>query len=56
MLLEQRQPFIPMGQAFVLDELPEKDIAPNRAQPKGDWIKNQPEDDFFSRYFGLTFS
>jgi hypothetical protein len=40
----------------VLDELPEEDIAPDRAQPKGDRIQNQPEDDIFRCYFNLTFS
>jgi hypothetical protein len=50
-LFEQRQPFIPAGQALVFDELPEEDIAPDGAQAESDWIKNQPEDDFLCCYF-----
>jgi len=49
-LPKQGQPLIPVGQAFVLHKLPKKDIAPDRTQPKGDRIKDQPEDDIFSLY------
>ena len=49
--LEQRQPFVTVGQALVFDELSKQDIAPDGAQPEGDRIKNQPEDDVFCRYF-----
>jgi hypothetical protein len=31
----------------VFHELPEEDIAPDRAQPKGDRIQNKPEDEVF---------
>ena len=55
-LPEQRQPFIPVGQAFVLHKFPEEDIAPDGAQPEGDRIKNQPEYDVFCCYFDLSFS
>jgi hypothetical protein len=54
-LLEQRQPFVPAGQAFVLHELSKEDIAPDGAQPEGDRIKNQPEDDVFCCDFGPVF-
>jgi hypothetical protein len=51
MLFEQRQPFVPAGQALVHDEFSEEDISPYRAQAEGDWIKYQPEDDVFGCYF-----
>ena len=50
MLFDERQHFIPMGQALVVHKLFEKDITPNRAQPKGDRIENEPEDDVFCGY------
>jgi hypothetical protein len=55
MLFEERNPFIAMRQAFVLDELSKENIAPNGAQSEGDWIKNEPEDDLFRFYLGPVF-
>ena len=55
MLSEQRQPLTPVRQALVFDELPKEDIAPDRAQPEGDRIKNQPENDFVCCYFWPVF-
>jgi len=49
-LFEERQPLIPVWQAFVFHKLAEENIAPDGAQSKGDWIKYQPEDDIFSGY------
>ena len=55
MLLEERQPFIAMRQAFVLGKLSEENIAPDGTQSEGDRIKKQPEDDLFCFYLGPVF-
>jgi len=34
------------------DELSKEDVAADRAQPEGDWVKDQPEDALFNLYFG----
>jgi len=47
---DERQQFIPVGQPLVFDELLEQDIAPDRTQPKGDRVEDQPEDDVFGGY------
>jgi len=52
---EQWQPFVTVGEALVLDKFSKEDVAPDRAQPEGDRIKNQPEDDVFCCYSGPVF-
>lgn len=44
MLFEQRQPFVPVGETLVLNELAKEDIAPDRAQAERNWVQDQPED------------
>jgi hypothetical protein len=55
-LLEKRDPLVAVGQTLVFYELPEEDVAPDRAQPEGDRIQDEPEDDVFSGYGNLSFS
>ena len=54
-LFEKWHPLVSMGKSLVFDKLSEEDIAPDRAQSESDRIKNQPEYDFFCRYFGPVF-
>ena len=51
MLLDERQPFVSVGQALVLDEFAKENVAPDRPQPEGDRVEDQPEDDVFRCYF-----
>lgn len=39
----------------MFNKFAEKNIAPDGAKSKGNWVKNQPEDDVFRRYFGPDF-
>jgi hypothetical protein len=49
-LLDERQPFVPVGQALMFYEFPEEDIPANRTQPEGDRIEDQPKNDVLCRY------
>ena len=50
MSFDQWQDFIPAGQTLVFHKLFEEDIATDGTQAKGDWIKDQPEEDVFCGY------
>ena len=55
MLFEERKPLIPVRKSFVFDKFAKEDETSNRTQSKGDGVKDQPEDDVLSRYFGPVF-
>ena len=55
MLFEERKPFIPVRKSFVFDKFAKEDVTSDGTQSKGDGVKDQPEDDVLSRYFGPVF-
>ena len=54
-LLEQGHPLVPVRETLMNNEFTEENITSDRAQPEGDWVKDQPENALFDLYFGPSF-
>ena len=54
-LFDEGPPLVAVRESLVFDKFAKEDIAPDRAQSECDWVKNQPEDDVFCRYFRPVF-
>jgi len=52
---KDRYPLITVGKPLMFYPFAKEDVSPDRAQSKGDRVKDQPEDDVFRRYFGPVF-
>jgi len=51
MLFEEWHPLPPIRKSFMFYKFAKEDVAPDGAQSKSYWVKNQPEDDICGCYF-----